>query len=522
MSRSQRDILAVGVLVLLASVAFVRLMAVPVFEDEGSQLRYISRLIGAGEWLQPLSEGKPLEAWPMVPFMWLAQPLAGIRAVHVAVGAIGAVLIWRLAILLGANRWTAFTCGALFALCPFAVYLERLALSDILLCTAGIWVLLSALKFLESPARPHALSLAAALVLAACCKLPVGFVFLLSMPLALALMPSSERRQYLYPPARRWLLAAHAPVLLLALVVALAAIVRWQRGQPPGFGIQDLVGIGLGAYRINLPRPTLLGELATQLSWPVVILGVIGVAVSAVARDWRLRWLIAVAGLPLLAIGLVARFWYPRYLLFTLPPLIVAAVFGWEHLAQHTGRWRRVSLAAVLLVTLACLLPQSARLIFEPQAARWSAIDRYQYFDGPGSGYGYPEAASCILGAEQAPRTIYSLDGHSAEQLRTYLPPAWRSRVSPLAFAADGSVLRSNEARLQNLLTPDRVWLIVPEPLLHTLLESNVGADNAARLRVRQLAAFSKPDALTRIALYEVAKDGSESSPTTSVNVCRK
>ena len=169
MSTSQRDLLTAGGLVLLASFAFVHLMAVPAFEDEGSQLRYISRLIGAGEWLQPLSEGKPLEAWPMVPFMWLAQPLAGIRAVHVLAGVIGAVLIWRLASLLGASRWIAFTCGVLFALCPYAVYLERFALSDILLCTAGIWVLMSGLKLLQSPAWPRALSLAAALVLAACC-----------------------------------------------------------------------------------------------------------------------------------------------------------------------------------------------------------------------------------------------------------------------------------------------------------------------------------------------------------------
>jgi hypothetical protein len=85
----RRDILPVSALVLLGSLAFVRLMALPVFEDEGSQLRLISRLL-AGEWLQPLSEGKPLEAWPMVPFLWLAHPLVGIRAVHVLAGIAGA------------------------------------------------------------------------------------------------------------------------------------------------------------------------------------------------------------------------------------------------------------------------------------------------------------------------------------------------------------------------------------------------------------------------------------------------
>jgi hypothetical protein len=42
-------------------------MALPVFEDEGSQLRWIRRAIKAGESLHPLAEGKPLEVWPWVP-----------------------------------------------------------------------------------------------------------------------------------------------------------------------------------------------------------------------------------------------------------------------------------------------------------------------------------------------------------------------------------------------------------------------------------------------------------------------
>jgi hypothetical protein len=502
----RRDIVPVGALVLLGSLAFVRLMALPAFEDEGSQLRLISRLIDAGEWLQPLSEGKPLEAWPMVPFMWLVQPLGGIRAVHVLAGLAGTLLTYRLATLLGAGRWLAFTCGALFVVCPYVVYLERLALSDILMCAAGIWVLVSELELLQAPGWPRAAVLAAALVLAACCKLPVGFVFLTSMPLALALMPVDMRRRYLQGAVLAKLLAAHGPAILLAMAVAGLSLVRWQRGQTPGFGVQDLVGIGLGGYLINLPRPTLLGELTDQLSWPVVLLGSIGIASSAFAGDWRQRWLIVVAGLPLLAIGLLARFWYPRYLLFTLPPLIVAAVFGWHRLAQRTGRLSRLWEVGVLAVCLVCLVPQSMRLILRPQAARWSAVDRYQYFEGPGSGYGYPEAADFILRASDVPRRIHSLDGHSAWQLRSYLPAAWRGRVTTVFFGTDGRVLRSDGERLQNLLTPPGSWLIAPEPLLRRLLESSVGATNAARLRLRPLATFDKPGERTRLAIYEVTE----------------
>src|SRR5580692_2590335 len=58
--------LPVAALLLLGSFAFVHLTALPPYEDEGSQLRWIWRIIDAGEWLQPLGDGKPLEAWPMV------------------------------------------------------------------------------------------------------------------------------------------------------------------------------------------------------------------------------------------------------------------------------------------------------------------------------------------------------------------------------------------------------------------------------------------------------------------------
>ena len=172
-------------------------MALPAFEDEGSQLRSIWRLIEANEWLQPLGEGKPLEAWLMVPLVRLGgEQLAAIRALHVLVGIVGAVLTYRLGLRI-TDRWAALACGALFAICPFVVYLQRLALSDILLCTAGIWVLLNVISFAESPSRVRAALLALSLVLAAFCKFPVGFVFLFSLPLALALMPAGQLRRLL-------------------------------------------------------------------------------------------------------------------------------------------------------------------------------------------------------------------------------------------------------------------------------------------------------------------------------------
>jgi hypothetical protein len=498
-------------LLLLGSFAFVHLMALPVFADEGDQLRWILRVIEAGEWLQPLGDGKPLEAWPMVPLVWLGfHPLGAARALHVLAGMIGAVLTYRLALQVS-DRGTAFVSGALFAICPFVVYLQRLALSDMFMCVAGIWVLASIIKFIESPTGWHTVMVAVGLPLAAFSKLPVGFVFLISMPLALLLMPSQERRRLLRRPDLIRIFAAYAPAALLASVVLITAIIRVQRGQSPGFGLQDLLGIGMGRYGdigavMGVPRPRLIGELTAQLSWPVTVIGLIGLAGGALLNnDWRQRWLIAAGAVPMLTIGIFVDFWYSRYLLFTLPPLIVCAVAGWRSLALHCRQLRLPVEVGALAVCAGYLGHQSALIVFDPASANWSPVDRFQYFEAPGSGFGYPEAAKFVVEAPVPPRMIYSLDGYSAYQLLTYLPAKWIGRVKSIYYGGHGEVLRSNEARLGNLLSVAPVWIIVPEQLLQGDLESSFGRLNPDDINLRQIAEFAKPGFRARLAIYEVA-----------------
>ena len=86
-----KHVLPVAALIGLGSLALIRLLAVPAFEDEGTHLRWIRRIIDAAEWLQPLNEGKPLEAWLMAPWVWAGLPaLTVIRALHAFAGIIGA------------------------------------------------------------------------------------------------------------------------------------------------------------------------------------------------------------------------------------------------------------------------------------------------------------------------------------------------------------------------------------------------------------------------------------------------
>ena len=505
------EVLPIAALLLLGSLAFMHLMALPAFEDEGSQLRWVWRIIEAGEWLQPLGDGKPLEAWLPAPLVRLGfHPLTSARSLHVLAGMAGAVLIYRLARRM-ANRWTAFVTGVLFALCPFVMYLQRLALSDMFMCVAGIWVLLCVIKFIERPDGRHAVLLAMSLVLAAFCKFPVGFFFLIAMPLALPLMPSDERRELLRPPALRSLLGAHAPAVLLAAAVVVAAFIRVRSGRSAGFGLQDLMGIGAGRYQdigaaIGIARPNLAGELSAQMSWPVTVIGLVGLVAGTFLNDWRTRWLVLVGLLPMLGIALFAQFWFSRYLLFTIPPLIVASVSGWRSLSLRTGRFRLAVQLGVLAVCVGFMGRQSALIILNPLAAKWSPLDRFQYIESGGSGYGYPEAAQFLLDATNAPAMIYSLDGHSAYQLLSYLPASWTRRVKPIFYGQDGRELRTEDARLESLLEHAPAWIIISEQLLQRYLDSTFGSANIDQINLRRIAIFDKPGSRARLAIYAVTR----------------
>jgi hypothetical protein len=512
----RRDVAAIGALLLLGSLPLLNLLALPAFLDEGTYLGWIARVVDQGEWLHPLDDGKPLEVWPMVPFVWLGlRPLIVARVANVLVGAIGAGLVYRLALPLR-DRRTAFACGGLFALCPFVVYLQRLALADTFLCVAGVWTLLTAYELVLSPTAKHARRLAVSLVLVACTKLPVGFVFLLSVPLALAIMPSAHRRMLLQRPSRGRLIAAHAPAVLLAVAMAVVMVARLRAAHQAAFGVELVRGIGLGhfpgiAEGLGVDGMSLWGELAAQLSWPVTLLGALGVVACAALGDWRERWLVATGVVPMALIAGGAQFWYSRYLLVALPPLVIGAVLGWARLADRAGRFRGLVLGGVLATCALLMGKQSALLIIDPVAASWSKVDRIQYVEGPSSGYGFPEAAAFLVAAHDAPARIYSLDGHSSYQLRSYLPPSWTARVEPIFYGSTGKRLLTSEGRLAHLVANAPAWVVISDQVLSHYLESTFGPEGARRIEVRPVALFDKPGGHARLGIYAMTpRDGGD------------
>ena len=98
---------------------------------------------------------------------------------------------------------------------------------------------------------------------------------------------------------------------------------------------------------------------------------------------------------------------------------------------------------------------------------------------------------------------IYSLDGHSSYQLRSYLPPEWTGRVKPIFYGEDGKALRHETARLKNLLANLPAWIVISEQLLPGYLDSSFGP-GAEKINLRQIAKFDKPGTRAQLAIYAV------------------
>lgn len=484
------------ILVVIGSFAFVNLRDFPPFVDEGIDLWWIWRIAEAGEWLRPLRDGKPLEAWPVIPFLRFAgDPLIVGRLLHVGAGIVGTLLVYALARRIS-TRNVAFICGVLTALCPFVVFLERLSLADSYLFPAGVLVLFTVARFHQTRTWKSAVALGIGLVLAAFAKFPIGFAFMAAWPLLFIGAPAADRLRFLDAKVRLKLLAAYAPVVVLLCAVAVVVVIQARRGELPGFGLHMIFDKTQSTDRgatIGANAARFVDDATAPLTWPVAILAMLGVMLSLWKGSWSERWLAIWGIAAILAIVAVSTLWSSRYYLFAIPPLIVSSVCGWRWLWQTRSRLRTIGLSLALIVSGGLMAHQSALLIFDPPSARWSKADA-GYVSSWASGYGFSELSDYLQSSPAAPSSLYTFEVGTAMQLRAQLPPEWSERVQQIQIV-DGKAL-SVEERRAYLLTKAPAWLVT-----HSAWDES---DDYVAKHLRRIAAFHKPLSSVEVTLYDV------------------
>ena len=386
--------LAVISLALFLFFRLYRLGQVPVFVDEAIYIRW-SQVMRAEPTLRflPLSDGKqPLFMWATMPFLkFISDPLIAGRLVSVFAGFGSLIGVGLLSFLLFSHPFIALFSSLIYAITPFTVFFDRMALADSLLALFGIWSLVFAVKFTKTLQTEYAIYMGFAIGAGLLTKSP-GMIFYFWSFLAVFFSLNLKKVDYKIIGKLAW-------GLLLALIIsqAMYAILRL------GVGFQ-MIGARNQDYVFSIkevlshPLTPFVGNARTTLNWlfllltpTVLLLGGLGYLNSKFRRQYVL--LIFVTLVPLLYQAFIAKVYTSRYIYYAVLPLIPLAGLGLHWLFSRKGLLIKSSIALFLSVPFLITFVY----LFKPAIAPMPFDMRNGYFEEWTAGYGQKEVALHLI-----------------------------------------------------------------------------------------------------------------------------
>ncbi len=441
------EILFVVILSLLPR-AF-NLLSLPLFLDEATYLSWAldiwDQRTRAALMIPILDDGKqPL-------FMWLAggasylvsDPLLAGRMVSVLAGVVSAVGIYVAGSWLGGRR-AGVIAGVLYALVPFNLFYDRMALVEALLNAAGIWAFVFSLVVASraSTARSAILGgigLGLALGVALWTKMPA--LFMLPFPMLCALL--LVRRERLALSMRGFAVAAVVFGALAALLFLLPEAENlWDKAGSFSDSPASLLSFPLERWRDNGLRywGWIVAYLPAPLWW-----------LTLLAAGWGL---LQRTRLTLLLLGCWAAFSMPTVLLATSQfesryvsqgvfPLLLLTAILMSALYEMLRAKAKAAVPALparrpvmpllgivlLLAVVAPAMRFDQQLVTAPESAPLTPLDRDIFITGWSSGYGFPQAVQLVKeraadltkGGQPVIVLGYYWRGHAYAGLRLYL-----------------------------------------------------------------------------------------------------
>lgn len=332
--------------------------------------------------MDPIAQGRPALLWLFAPAAGFPGHALEVARLMTAIAGLGTAVGvgWTLYQLAGR---AAALCGIwLWAVMPFAVFHERLALQDPYIAALLAWSVALMVRAARAE-KPSSLPW-----LGAGALFGVAVLFKISAALALPwlgllyLAVQTDRRQPIFSRSLA-LIAAGAVIPLLCLGPGLLRL---------GGGAADagfLPSLSAGDYWAQTPHRLLqwLGWIKGYGGWPLLLLGAGGWWL-AVRNKSRLA-LIAAAGaaLAIVVAALIHNRPFARYVLPDQVPLILFLGLAWGGALASPGRGRTCA-GALLALALGSWTLGSRQLATNAEHAPVPADEIKQYFTGPWSGRG--------------------------------------------------------------------------------------------------------------------------------------
>lgn len=394
----------------------------PIFADEAIYIRW-AQVMRAEPTLRflPLSDGKtPLFMWAMIPlFKLFDDPLLAGRFLSVTSGfatLLGVIFLgWRFF-----NQRVGLLGGFLYAVIPFFVFFDRMALVDSMLAAFTIWSLNVGLLLIQYPRFDLAMGLGYLLGGGLLVK-PTGMASLLALPATLLTFPLSKK-------------------VIDSRIIKLGIL--WGTSLLIGFVIYNILRLGPGFSSLNTrnqdyvflpseikdriwdPFIPHLRDLADWwpkfLTWPVLI----AVALGVMRVMWEknrfglavLAWVL----IPLLIQMTFLRTFTARYVLFSMPPLMILAAYALSSKLQvtseqssrasHTNKLFATTIMLIILSPLALWFDY--QLLTNPETAPLPKTERRGYLEDWTAGYGFPEIAEFLVDKAKTGTVVVGTEGY--------------------------------------------------------------------------------------------------------------
>lgn len=394
---------AIGVIALYFGIRLTHLTSLPVFADEAIYVRW-AQVMKAEPTLRflPLSDGKqPLFMWVMIPFFKIfSDPLYAGRFVSVLTGFGTLIGIFLATYLLFKDKKAALIAAFIYALTPFSVFFDRMALVDSMLAMFGVWVFLGAL-FVVKKMRLDASMITGFLLGGALLTKSPALFFVIMLPVFFLFVPYTKKdklKKRLLPYLK------YAGLLLVVLVI--------------GYGMYNILRLG--------PNFNLLAERNQDYVYPLkhiltspldpfkpfidrsyryflimgpgvfIFLSLFGFLTNIKTRTKEILSLGVWAVLPILIVSEYTKVLTARYILFSVPFFVILAASAF--LAKDSLR-KIFSIGLVIFIIHAFFLDQL--YVTNIEAAPLPRTERSGYLEEWTAGTGIKETADWILARHQ-------------------------------------------------------------------------------------------------------------------------
>jgi len=490
-----------------------QLTQLPVFADEAIYIRWTQLIID--DWQQylffPMNDGKtPLMMWLMAPFQFLFsdQLFAG-RFISVLIG-LGQILsLGYLTKLLGGKQKTVWLTMLLGSTLPFWFFHHRMALTDPLLCLGITWTIIGVVKLINNKQKYLWLGLTALFFgLALWAKLP-----------AILIIPSLFLYAWLKPAKltpRIKQLAYIALAVLGGLMIFFSLKLHpvfsqlFSRGSDFLYPWKEVIFQDKWRQTV-INIPTYIKYFGVYLSWPILLLNLIGQFLPNAKKRRPQHILLLSAILFAAPIALLGKVVYPRYLLPVSIFLTTSAALVVEELFSITLKqklfWKKALWGIILGAMLLNIGAVSGKFIYfsltNSDKIPFVSADQEQYLYKWSSGHGIKESVSYINDQAQDHTIAIATEGSFGTLPDGILMYFHRQNVDGIYVEGIGYPVKQITEKFSNRAKEfDQILLVANSHRLklelppENLLQEYCRPDDAPCLQIWDITQFVKEEKL--------------------------